>query len=402
MNKKIGINASMNQYLVDLDISKINQYLSNQKAEIERLLADLVLQESPSLDCKAQQPVFQILKTRLRQLNMHTFMVKGIKTGGCLYARPSHRLKDQPLQLLLGHCDTVWPKGTLRGMPFHKSENQISGPGVYDMKSGICQIIFALQTIRDLNIKMSVTPLVLINSDEEIGSHESTSTIRRLSKLSERIFVLEPPLGLEGKLKTARKGLGRFTIRIKGIPAHAGLDPAQGASAIVELSLQIQKLFAMNDPLKGITVNVGMIEGGTAVNVIAPTSKAIVDVRVLTQNDAVEITRKIYNLEPVNPKTQIEVEGGIGRPPMEKTLRNQRLWGLAHAAGSKIGIQLEDGTAGGGSDGNTSSLFGATLDGLGIVGDGAHASHEFIFMDKFYERTLLLILLLSSNSIQMK
>jgi glutamate carboxypeptidase len=392
----------MNQYLLDLNIGKISKYLRDQKAAIESLIADLVLLESPSLDPTSQQPVFQILIARLGDLGMHTLMVKGKKTGGCLYARPSYRSKGQPIQLLLGHCDTVWPKGTLHEMPFNKSENRISGPGVYDMKSGICQMIFALQTIRALDIKLSVTPLILINSDEEIGSHESTTTISRLSMLSERIFVLEPPLGLEGKLKTARKGLGRFTIKIKGIPAHAGLDPDRGASAIVELSHQIQKLFAMNDAARGITVNVGMIEGGTAVNVIAPVSKAIVDVRVLTQEDAEEITQEIYNLKPVNPNTQIEVDGGIGRPPMEKTLRNQRLWGLAHAAGSKMGIQLEEGTAGGGSDGNTSSLFGATLDGLGIVGDGAHASHEFIFMDKFYERTLLLILLLSAKSIQMK
>ena len=206
--------------------------------------------------------------------------------------------------------------------------------------------------------------------------------------------MLEPPLGLEGRLKTARKGLGRFTITVKGLPAHAGLDPGKGASAILELSRQVQKLFDLNDPERGISVNVGMIEGGIQANVVAPVAKAIADVRVLSREDAQWITNAIYALESVDPKTKVEVEGGMGRPPMEKTDRNQHLWLAAQQLGRQIGLDLEEGTAGGGSDGNTTSLYTATLDGLGTVGDGAHAEHEFVILDTLSERTALLTALI--------
>ena len=255
-------------------------------------------------------------------------------------------------------------------------------------------MIFALQAIRDLQLPLSVTPVLLINSDEEIGSRESTTAIKRLSKIANRAFVMEPPLGVEGKLKTARKGLGRFTITIKGKPAHAGLNPEEGVSAIIELSHQIQRLFALNDPVKGITVNVGMIEGGVSANVIAPESKAVADVRVLSHEDGEHVRDAIYGLKPVNPETQLIIEGGIGRPPMEKTPQNIRLWQIAQQVAEQMDLELEEGTAGGGSDGNTTSLYTATLDGLGTTGDGAHAYHEFIFTEKLVERSALLTLLL--------
>jgi glutamate carboxypeptidase len=240
-------------------------------------------------------------------------------------------------------------------------------------------------------------PLVFINSDEEIGSIESTPAIERLSKIVNRAFVMEPPLGLEGKLKTARKGIGRFTVTIKGKAAHAGLDPEKGVNAIVELSHQVQKLFGMNDFERGITVNVGLIQGGYSPNVIASESKAVIDVRVLNHKDGEFITKKIQGLKPTLDDIELTVKGAIGRQPMEKTPRNRKLWKLAKNNAKLIGISLQQATSGGGSDGNTTSLFTATLDGLGTTGDGAHAEHEFIYIDKLIERTTLLTLLLIEN-----
>jgi glutamate carboxypeptidase len=299
-----------------------------------------------------------------------------------------------PLQLLLGHADTVWPVGTLNDMPLEIGEGVMRGPGVYDMKAGLVQILYALRALHDLHLRPSVTPLVFVNSDEEIGSGESTSHIRRLARIANRAFVFEPSLGMDGKLKTARKGVGRFTVVVKGKAAHAGLDPGAGASAILELSYVIQKLFALNDPQKGITVNVGMIDGGLRPNVIAPESRAVVDVRMLTREDARHIEEQIRALRPVSPDITLEIDGRISRVPMEHTPRNRALWETAKRLGREIGLDLADGVAGGASDGNTTSLWTATLDGLGAVGDGAHARHEFIYFDKLVERGALLALLL--------
>jgi glutamate carboxypeptidase len=199
---------------------------------------------------------------------------------------------------------------------------------------------------------------------------------------------------MDGKLKTARKGVGRFTVVVKGKAAHAGLDPGAGASAILELSYVIQKLFALNDPQKGITVNVGMIDGGLRPNVIAPESRAMVDVRMLTREDARYIEEQIRALRPVSPDITLEIEGRISRVPMEHTPRNRALWETAKQLGRELDLDLADGVAGGASDGNTTSLWTATLDGLGAVGDGAHARHEFIYFDKLIERGALLALLL--------
>lgn len=373
---------------------KILNYLEGKHDEMLSLLKKLVLAESPTDDPQAQQAVFDELGKQLKELDYYVLQMPGDVTGGYLMARPLYRKKHQKIQLLLGHGDTVWPLRTLENMPLGTENGKLKGPGVYDMKAGLTQIIFAIKTLQDLGCELPFTPVVLVNSDEEKGSRESTQAIRRLAKIAERAYIMEPPLGLQGKLKTARKGLGRFTITVKGKPAHAGLDPGKGASAILELSHQIQKLFSLNDPEKGVTVNVGMVEGGVSPNVIAPESKAVVDVRVLSHKQGNRITEVINNLKPINPETELIIEGGIGRPPLERTVRNQKLWFAAQKAGKQMGIDLDQGTAGGGSDGNTTSLFTATLDGLGTTGDGAHARHEFIFSDKLLERTALLSMLL--------
>ncbi len=377
----------------------ISKYLNANAASMTGFLKTLVLHESPSKDPESQASILGVISKELNRLGYYTNYVPGKITGGYLYARPQKRQKNTPFQLLVGHCDTVWEKDTLKKMPITMKDGAMTGPGIYDMKAGLTQLIYSIRTINALSLPLSVTPLILINSDEETGSRESTRMIKRLAKISDRAFVLEPPLGLDGKLKTARKGLGRFTITAIGKAAHAGLDPGKGVSAIVELSHQIQQLYAMNDFEKGITVNVGMIEGGISANVVAPESKAIVDVRVLNRKDGDTITEKIYGLKPSMPNIQLRIEGGIGRPPMERTPRNQKLWRFAKAKAASMGLQLDEAVAGGGSDGNTTSEFTATLDGLGTTGDGAHASHEFIFLEQLPERTALLTQLIISDTV---
>ena len=264
------------------------------------------------------------------------------------------------------------------------------------MKGGLAQIVFALKAIQELDLPLLFEPVVFINSDEEIGSRTSTRYVRALAERVARAFVLEPSMGEEGTIKTERKGVGRFTITVHGKAAHAGLDPEGGASAILELSHVIQTLFALNDGDKGISVNVGTVDGGLQPNVIAPHSQAVVDVRVPTVADGKKIAKAIHGLQPVTPGVRLHVEGSIGRPAMELTQRNQALWRRAEELGKDLGMQLQHGRAGGGSDGNTTSQYTATLDGLGPVGHGAHAEHEFLYVDRTLERTALLALLLLS------
>ena len=262
------------------------------------------------------------------------------------------------------------------------------------MKGGIMQMIFALRVITELHFEMEVEPIILINSDEEIRSIETSHIIKSLAKISNRALIMEPSLGYDGKLKTGRKGVGRYEISVTGEAAHAGLDPEGGACAILELSHIIQKLFSLNNPEKGISVNVGLIEGGVRPNVIAPSSQAIIDVRITTMEDAVEIEKKIKDIKPVNSDVTIHVSGNIRRQPMLQDEKNQKLWEIAKLNGDKLGITLEQAIAGGGSDGNITSMYTPTLDGLGATGDGAHASHEFAFVDKMIERAALLACIL--------
>ncbi len=380
--------------------SEVLDYLKGCHEEQLVFLKKLVELESPSHDATSQKEILEFLGEKLKELRFHVQYVPGTKTGGYLYARPIHRNRQKPYQLLLGHCDTVWKRKTLNRMPIIEHDGKLTGPGVYDMKAGLTQMIFSIEAINKLGLTPPLTPVILINSDEEIGSRESRHAIKRLAKVSERAFIMEPPLGLDGKLKTARKGLGRFTITVTGKAAHAGLDPGKGVNAIVELAHLVQQLHAMNNFKKGITVNVGTIQGGISPNVIAPKSEAVVDVRVLNEKDGKTITKKILGLRPNIPDVKIKVEGGMGRPPMERTPRNQKLWQLAKTKALLLGLELDEATAGGGSDGNITSTYTATLDGLGTTGDGAHAEYEFIFIEQLPERTALLTLLLLSDSVK--
>ena len=378
---------------------RILTFLEGHRPAMVSLLKELVMIESPTSSPELQTPIFQLISQQMKGIGYSVCRMPGKETGGYLISHPEKREKGAPIQLLVGHCDTVWPVHTIRDMPVRIRQGKMKGPGVFDMKAGITQMIFALKAIAFLGLPLALTPVLILNSDEEKGSRESTVAIHRLSRIASRAFVLEPPFGPEGKLKTERKGLGRFTLKITGVPAHAGLDPGKGVSAILELSQQVQRLFSLNDPVKGITVNVGMVEGGTQANIIAPSSSAVIELRVRTAADGDRMTRKILGLKPIHPGIRLSVTGGMGRPPMEKTIRNQRLWLAAKKAGKSLGIDLGEAAAGGGSDGNTTSQYTATLDGLGTPGDGAHARYEYILLDKLVERTALLILLITMKAL---
>jgi glutamate carboxypeptidase len=279
-------------------------------------------------------------------------------------------------------------------MPVALEGDRLRGPGVFDMKAGLTQMLFALRVLRSEGLDPELAPVILINSDEEIGSPESARHIRRLARRVSRVFVLEPSLGEEGALKTGRKGMTRYTIRVRGKAAHAGLDPTGGCSAILELAHQIQALHAMTDLARGITVNVGVVRGGTRPNVIAAEAVAEVDLRTLSTSDAREVGDRILNLPCRVPGTSLEILSGDAVPPLERTPRNRALWEAARAAAEDLGLTLQEGVAGGGSDGNTTSQFVATLDGLGAVGGGAHATNEFLSVERQVERTALLARLL--------
>jgi glutamate carboxypeptidase len=370
------------------------QYLRGQQESMNALLEELVMIESPSTEAACQAPMHRRLKAEFEDLDYRVRLLPGNSSGGHLFATPRNRRRGRPTQLMLGHCDTVWPLGSLQDMPLVREDNQLRGPGVYDMKAGLVEMIFALRALASLGLEPEVSPLCFINSDEEIGSRESTRYVRALAQCVDRCMVLEPSLGIDGRIKTARKGVGRFTVTVTGKAAHAGLDPEAGASAILELSHVIQKLFRLNDPEHGTSVNVGVIDGGIRPNMIAPESRAIIDVRVQTGADAERIERAIHRLEAETPGVRLTVEGSIGRPPMERTPRNQRFWRVAQRLAAELDLEIDEAVAGGGSDGNTTSLYTATLDGMGAVGDGAHAHHEFVYLDLLPVRCALLTQLL--------
>jgi glutamate carboxypeptidase len=380
--------------MTDHESRRILSYLQDRRQDMVDLLQRLALAESPSDNPAAVAQVLAMLTSELEQGGLSVRRFPGRGSAGTLFARPRERREPSRLQLLVGHCDTVWPIGTVRQMPVGVEGDIFRGPGVFDMKGGLVQMLYALRAVKDLGLRPPADIVVVINSDEEIGSPDSTPLIRRLARRAIRAFILEPAFGRTGKLKTARKASGSFTITIKGRAAHAGINPEEGASAILEMSHQIQRLFALNNAAQGITVNVGTVDGGLRSNVVAAEVRATVDVRVRTRQDAVEVAAAIRGLRPVNPETTIQVEGGIEQPPMEPLPRNQALWRLARDLGRRLGLELDEAAVGGASDGNTTSQYTATLDGLGAVGDGAHATHEHALISQLVERCALLVLLL--------
>ncbi len=382
------------ELLDEVDADRLLSHLRGRRDEMVRELTALAEMESPTSEPERQRPVFERLAEGLEAAGYRCRRHGGREYGGVMLAVPRSRERGRPFQMLLGHTDTVWPEGTLEEMPVRSDDGELRGPGTFDMKGGLVQAVFALRALGELGLDPGVTPVFLINSDEEQGSRESRRHIERLARRADRALVLEPALGPSGALKTARKGTGTFTVTVRGKSAHSGLDPEEGASAIVALSEVVQGLHELNDAERGITVNVGTIEGGGRTNVIAEGARAEVGVRVARSEDVDSLIEEIRGLTPSVPGTVVEVEGGLGRPPMERTAGVELLWRAAERLGSRLGLDLEEGRSGGASDGNLTARFVPTLDGLGAVGDGAHAAHEHVQIDAMPERAALLALLL--------
>lgn len=373
----------------------ILSWLQARQDEMAALLLELVAAESPSVEVGSERPALALLAEELRSSGYLTRLVRGHRSGDHLYARPRARRCGAPHQLVVGHIDTVWPLGSVREMPPRIENGWLYGPGAYDMKGGLVQLAFAVRALGELGAVPTVTPVVFVNADEEMGSPDSRRWIRLLASGADRALVLEPPEGSNGRLKTGRKGVGRFRVTILGRAAHAGASPEEGISAILELAHQVERLFALNDRERAITVNVGTIDGGLRPNVIAPEATALVDARAPTPEAARDVERAIRSLQPTRPGLTLRVEGSFGRPPMPQTGRNRTLARRARALARELGASVAEApVVGGGSDANFTSELTATLDGLGALGDGAHAADEHVVLSTLPERAALLALLL--------
>ena len=374
-------------------------WLRSREQEMTELLTELVLAESPSLVPGSEDAALNLLARELEQAGLVTRRLRGDETGAHLFARPRDRRRHAGYQLVVGHVDTVWPLGTVRSRSPRRDNGHLFGPGAYDTKGGLVQLVFALRALHELMLRPRLAPVVLVNSDEEIGSLDSRRHILLLARCAARAFVLEPPSAPAGSLKTSRKGVERFEVVVKGRAAHAGSNPEEGVSAILELSHQVEQLFALSDPEHGVTVNVGTIDGGLRANVIAPEATALVDVRAPTEASASAVARAIQSLAPTRPGTTITVRRGAGRPPMHATGRNRVLLRRAQRLGRELEIRIDEAPlVGGASDANLTSDLTATLDGLGAVGDGAHATDEHVVVSALPERATLLALLLLEDA----
>ena len=292
--------------------------------------------------------------------------------------------------LLLGHFDTVWPVGQIARMPLKREGGKLYGPGVFDMKAGIALAVLATRAVLEEGGFDNRQAVMLWTTDEEIGSRTSRALIEAEAAKSEAVFVFEPSLP-GGALKTSRKGVGQFEIVAHGVSAHAGLDPGKGVSAVRELAHQIIALDALQNPSSGTTVTAGIISGGTRVNVVPDLAKAMVDARANTIADAQRVERAIKSLQPKTPGARLDVTGGFERPPLERSPGVVKLFELARAVAAEIGGKLEEGSAGGGSDGNFTAAIGIpTLDGFGAIGDGAHALHEHVEIDALVTRAAVI------------
>jgi glutamate carboxypeptidase len=307
------------------------------------------------------------------------------------------RFTNRSQILVLGHADTVWPLGTLRSMPFRQAEGRLWGPGVLDMKAGLVFFIFAMKALRELEIPVAHRIILQVNSDEETGSRTSRALTEKNAKRGQSVLVLEPGTGLEGHAKTARKGIGDYRLTVRGKAAHSGVDFEKGASAVVEIARQIERIASFTDIVKGITVNPGVISGGTRSNVVAAEAHAHIDIRIPKLRDAGALRRKFESLKPFDPRCTLELSGGLNRPPLERTRGVVALFRLARKLAKDLGVDLEESSTGGGSDGNFTGALGIpTLDGLGAVGEGAHAPHESILVDRIADRIALLANLIAA------
>jgi glutamate carboxypeptidase len=382
------------------DTNYPNEFLRALKPRLPEMLSTLqrlVLAESPSLEKEPADLCCDILaeEWHKRGAGVERIIqkVRGDQLRVTWWPQKS-RPADQ--YLVLGHYDTVYSCGALDKMPFHVAGGKAYGPGIFDMKAGLTQALFALDALQQTKVPLRHRLVFLWTSDEEIGSDASRKLIETEARRSDAVFVLEPSLGPKGLLKTARKGVGEAELIVHGRASHAGLAPQEGVNAIHELSRQLLRVQEWNDLRRGVSVNADIIEGGTRVNVIAEHARAVLDLRALRVSDMARIERKLHALRPVLPGAKLEVRGGFNRAPLERK-SSAALFVKAKTLAAQMGLTLGECTAGGGSDGNLTAAVGApTLDGLGAVGHGAHSADEHILINTMPARAALLGALLSS------
>jgi glutamate carboxypeptidase len=369
-------------------------WCESQKAWLVETIEALARLESPSTDKNAVDACGRWLEARLTAIGGKVDRLPQTSSGDHLRATFGEGGRQV---LVLGHFDTVWPVGQLARMPIRHEAGRLHGPGTFDMKAGIAIGMLAVRALFERRVS-SPRVVMLWTTDEEVGSRSSRDAIETEAKASDAVFVLEPSLP-GGAVKTARKGCGEFELVVRGVPAHAGIDPGKGASAIHELARQITAVERLQDPARGISVNVGLVSGGTRANVVAEEARAIVDVRAPSMGDARRIEGAMASLRSETSRTQLSVRGGFERPPLERSPGVVRLYERARDLAAALGRPLEEGSTGGGSDGNFTAALGVpTLDGLGAVGDGAHALHEHVVVDELPWRAAVVAGLIASHS----
>ena len=359
---------------------------SGQSAYMFDLLRQMTLIESPTSEKAANDRLIKIVRDRLETLGAKVEIDTQSEFGDHLVARWPGEGKPG---LVIGHIDTVWPIGTLADMPYREEDGNIYGPGVLDMKAGISATITALNMLRDTGNWPERALTLLINSDEEVGSPSSRPLVETEAGNSAYTIVMEPGMGIA--LKTARKGLGEFRLRIKGRASHAGAFPEDGISAIEEIAHQILHIQALKDWDRGTTINVGLIDGGSARNTIPAEANAVIDVRVTSADEGHRVTNALNNMNPVNPATSLEMTGALHRPPMEREGPVAELFSRVQSLGAELGLELSESSTGGGSDANLTAALGIpTIDGMGAVGEHPHADGEYLVVSELPRRAELL------------
>ena len=381
-----------------IQMREILRYLRGRESEMVRLLGKFVRCESPSIEKAAVDGFAQMVASEWRRRGARVRILRQNRPGNHVRAEvwlgkgpPAGRL------MVLGHLDTVYPLGTIAKMPFRVAGGRAWGPGTFDMKGGLVQALAAVDALRATKIHPRKRLVFFWNSDEEIGSHSSRRAIETEARRSDVVLVLEPAFGRDGRLKTARKGVGTAEMIVTGRSAHAGIDPQSGVNAVHELALQIARLAKFNEPRRGISVQATVVAGGTVSNVVPESARAEVDVRYTRLADAAALERRLRGMRAILPGARVRVRGGINRPPLERTAAVQRLFRQAQALMREMGLPLGEASTGGGSDGNLTAALGVpTLDGLGAVGDGAHSPREHLVIRAMPERAALLAGLLAT------
>jgi glutamate carboxypeptidase len=376
-----------------MDAKTIFRHVKKKEGWIRDTLRELVQQESPSEDPKAVNAAMTLTENWGREQGARIKRQKQREFGDVLELRFGPiRSKRKPV-LLLGHLDTVWPTGTLEKMPWREANGRYWGPGVLDMKAGVVMALTALSTLHELDLARPA--ILLLNSDEEVGSPISRAITERLALESAAVMVLEPAQGLA--YKTARKGVGHYYVEVTGVASHSGVDFERGHSAVLELAKLIQTISGFTNLARKMTVNCGVIAGGTRSNVVASQAHTEVDVRIAKASDAAYVEKLFRRLKVSDPHCKLTVTGGINRPPMERKAGTIALFKKARSLAAELGFALEEAATGGGSDGNFTAALGLpTLDGMGAVGEGAHAAHESVVIEHLVPRTALLAAMITS------